>query len=127
MRVLIVGVMFILSSCQDPEEKTIVGSWESAGSKYGTGAEFFTTKSESDYQMNFDENGHFTETSELHRGDQYFINEKDFIVMINSKTSDSLYFSYYFKGKKLYLDPVDKNGSFGCDEGCTQIYKRVKK
>ncbi|KQT21432.1 hypothetical protein ASG31_16285 [Chryseobacterium sp. Leaf404] len=122
-----IGFLILLFSCQSNDNTTIVGSWQLSGSRYGTGAEIISHEFDSEIVINFENNGNYREyTNGKQISDRFFINEKDFVVLLNSKLQDSTFYSYQIKGNKLILDEVDKNGSFICDEGCTSIYKRLK-
>ncbi|MCW3169211.1 hypothetical protein OMO38_11850 [Chryseobacterium sp. 09-1422] len=106
---------------------SIVGSWQLIGSKYGTGAEVIEKDIDSEYILTFYNNGKYRESVNGKQiDDQYLIDKGDLIVLINSKTSESNFYSYNFKGNKLILDKVDKDGSLICDEGCSTILKRIK-
>lgn len=127
MRYASAFILISLFSCQSRENNSIVGSWQLVGSKYGTGAEIIENDKDSEYILTFYHNGKYRESVNGKQiDDQYLINKKDFLVLINSRTSDSIFYSYNFKGNKLILDKVDKNGSFMCDEGCSSFYKRLE-
>jgi len=106
---------------------SIVGSWQLIGSKYGIGAEVIENDTDSEYILTFYNNGKYRESVNGKQIDyQYLIDKRDLIVLINSRITDSIFYSYNFKGNKLILDKVDKNGSLMCDEGCSTILKRIK-
>lgn len=122
-----IGFLILLFSCQSNDNKTLVGSWQLSESTLGTGADMISRKIDSEIVINFAKDGNYREyTNGKQISDRYFINKKDFLVLLNSKLQDSTFYSYQIKGNKLILDEVDKNGSFICDEGCTSIYKRLK-
>ncbi|MBD8084445.1 hypothetical protein [Chryseobacterium caseinilyticum] len=120
-------ILISLLSCQSNDNMTIIGSWQLNGSRYGTGAEIISHEIDSEIVIKFEKNGNYREyTNGKQISDRYFINNKDFLVLLNSKTKDSIFYSYQIKGNKLILDEVDKNGSFMCDEGCSSFYKRLE-
>ncbi|WP_262148841.1 hypothetical protein [Chryseobacterium foetidum] len=123
----LIVILISLLSCQSNDNTTIIGSWQLSGSKYGTGADIISREIDSEIVIKFEKNGNYREyTNGKQISDRYFISKKDFLVLLNSKTNDSTYYSYYFKGSQLILDEVDKNGSFMCDEGCSSFYKRLE-
>lgn len=128
MRPFIFLVLILVFSCRDPEEKTIVGSWELKELRYGTGAEIIDDKDDFECTLCFDKNGRYREwINGKQIDDRYLLTDHHLIVLINSKTSDSLCYAYHLDGKKLILDEVDRKGSLMCDEGCSKIFKRQKK
>lgn len=101
------------------EEKTIVGSWELKELQYGTGAEIIDDKDDFECTLSFDKNGRYREWINGRQiDDRYLLTDDHLILLINSKTSDSLCYAYHLDGKKLILDEADRKGSLMCDEGC---------
>lgn len=109
MRPFIFLVLIMVFSCHDHEEKTIFGSWELKDFRYGTGTEIIDDKDDFECTLSFDKNGRYREwINGKQIDDRYLLTDHHLILLINSKTSDSLCYAYRLDGKKLILDEADR-------------------
>lgn len=128
MRILVFCLLFLLFSCDNPEDKTIIGSWELIDSKCETYKENINEKTDFEYILSFYSNGEYRESINGKQSkDQYIITRNNLILLINSKTSDSVFYKYKLDDHKLILEEVDKNGRFIGAESCSKIVRKLKK
>lgn len=128
MRLGIICLLIFLSSCTNEKSNSIIGNWQLTGQKYGTGAEIIEKENDFEYVLSFYNNGKYRESINGKQiEDRFLITRNNLILLINSKTSDSIFYKYNIDRKRLILDEVDRDGSFICDEGCTKMFERLKK
>ena len=115
----------LILSCEKYADNSIIGTWELVESKTGTGSEIIINK-DFDYSLQFRENGTYKDfTNGKAFSGKFSINYNNILELIDPVTKDTTYFSYQLSRSSLILDEVNKVGNLACDEGCTQIFKKV--
>ena len=119
----------LLASCTTGNN-SITGSWQLTEHRGNNGAHDFTESIKNGPIFTFKENGVIEKDN---TSGTYLISESDTTGYHQDRLyiglgTEKLYYIYQFESgltTKLNLTPVTENYQLICDEGCTDVYKRL--
>lgn len=118
-------LLSLIISCGKSTDNTIIVTWELVKSETGKGSEIIVDE-DFDYSLQFHSNGTYKDfTNGKAFSGKFNINKRDILELVNPVTKDTTYFSYQLIRSSLILNEVNKFGNLACDEGCTEIFKKI--
>lgn len=146
---LYLSFLFLVVGCNGQENKTedivpltndsipfnedfafLIGKWKEVEYRGSNGAESFIKKIKNKQTLTFEKDGSvIIEKDNIKDNGKYEVHSDKYNkkLHISSPKGDSFYFvSFKEKDKKMTLTPVTSEYEIICDEGCSNIYKKIK-
>lgn len=127
MKIYTVLIFLMLISCKEYVEvnpENLSGQWKLYESMSSDGARQITHKNSADIKILFENSGKFSQIIiEKNYAGTYTIEEGK--VTLSYFLNDSVaLFDVELTKNSMTLQPLAEDGSFGCDEGCAEVYRR---
>jgi hypothetical protein len=109
----------------DNVKTSLIGKWNHYQSKSGNGGSgIYTTNSLKGYSLEFYKDKKFLQTENKVKFQGNFEVKKGRLYLTFLPQDSTIIYNFELTPKTLTLNPVDEDGSFICDEGCTDVFRR---
>lgn len=103
---------------------SLIGKWNHYQSKSGNGGgKVYTTNALKGYSLEFYKDKKFSQTENNVKFLGNFEVKNDRLYLTFLPQDSTFIYDFELTSKTLTLNPIDENGSYICDEGCSDIFK----